>query len=456
MTRLFVSVCLLLACNLVALGQQDSPPVIVPIVSLPDLTYIGMPIWMDVQSPTGHAIHYPSSTTPNDFDCYEVEITQNGHLLQPRIGYPPSGRNGPPCGWLGIEGITTSRLPIHLQYPLTSAGTYMVRFTRREYRREPPLKIVEQSDWVPLHLRSAPARMVNVWLTRELAMLNSPPGQLLGDVLPSLLASHDPRVIKAMIDMSYDGKQNLVAEYAANGLALFDPAEVRARLLPTLRKRGPNNALAWLFSSAGDLALPIALEIVTASFQRLHSPDPVEVEAAVHVLSTFRDPHFRLPNETVARIDLALQEEVDFLISQQNEKAAGWISNFLGSTRPANGQELLWRLIGAGLAREQSLICITWFQEPSELARLTEILKQYDPADPHGATQASVVMDMQTQYGVSARPYLRDILASSKQTWVRVAAAKGLVQMDDRAGWEFFLETVKERPFYKAEMVRWL
>jgi hypothetical protein len=65
-------------------------------------------------------------------------------------------------------------------------------------------------------------------------------------------------------------------------------------------------------------------------------------------------------------------------------------------------------------------------------------------------------MDMQTQYGVAARPYLREILASSKQIWVRVASAKGLVQMNDQAGWKFFLEVVKESPFYKAEMVRWL
>ena len=115
-----------------------------------------------------------------------------------------------------------------------------------------------------------------------------------------------------------------------------------------------------------------------------------------------------------------------------------------------------WRLINAGLSTEQSLICITWFHDPSDLPRLAETVKQYNPADPHGSTQAGVVMDMQTQYGVATRPYLREILSSSKQTFVRAAAAKGLVQMNDRAGWEFFLEVAKERPFYRDEMVRWL
>jgi hypothetical protein len=108
------------------------------------------------------------------------------------------------------------------------------------------------------------------------------------------------------------------------------------------------------------------------------------------------------------------------------------------------------------MAKEQSLICITWFHDTSDLPRLTAIVNQYNSSDPNGSTQFSVVMDMQTQYGTVTRPYLRDILASSKQTWVRTAAAKGLVQRNDRAGWEFFVEVVRQRPLYREEMVRWL
>lgn len=28
--------------------------------------------------------------------------------------------------------------------------------------------------------------------------------------------------------------------------------------------------------------------------------------------------------------------------------------------------------------------------------------------------------------------------------------------MNDRAGWEFFIDMVRQRPFYRDEMVRWL
>lgn len=38
--------------------------------------------------------------------------------------------------------------------------------------------------------------------------------------------------------------------------------------------------------------------------------------------------------------------------------------------------------------------------------------------------------------------------------WIAVTCA--LVLMDDRAGWEFFAEVLKQRPFYREEMVQWL
>ncbi|MGC1499365.1 MAG: hypothetical protein WA800_05160 [Terriglobales bacterium] len=423
---------------------------------MPDPAYVGIPIWMQVISPTGYKIHYPSSTTPNDFYCNEVEVKQDGHLLRPLIGLPAEVRGGPACGWLGIAGIAESKLPIHLEYLLTEPGMYMVRFTRREYRQaRQGREIAEQSGWTPLHLQVAPPGMIERWLTNQLSDLPAIPGRLLGDTLPSLLASRDRRVLQLMIESSYDADP-AVAAYAANSLKMFDPEQVRAQLLLVLRERGPNDALGYLFSSRGNIALPIASQIVATSEQHLRSPVPVEVEAAVHVLSIMRDPYFHLPAETVAQAVGALQSEVDFVVAQKNDKAAWWIANFLGQTRPPVGRVLLWKLKDAKLATEQSLICVTWFQDPSDLPQLAEIAKQYSPSDPHGYAHSSVVMHMQTQYGTVALPYLRDILASSKQTWVRTSAAQGLVQMNDRAGWEFFIDMVRQRPFYRDEMVRWL
>jgi hypothetical protein len=455
MWRIVLLVWLAVTSPFPAFSQQSMRAVGVAKISLPDPAYIGMPIWMEVESPIGYRIHYPSSTTPNDFDCYEVAVKHHGQLVSPRIAFVDA-RTGSACGWLGVADIADSKLPIHLQYQLTEPDTYMVRFTRRKYEPGHGMQIAEQSDWVPLELRRAPPGILEAWLTKELAIVHgASPGHLLGKVLPALLASRDPRVLRTMIDTSYDGNP-MVSQYAANSLRLFEVEPVRNQLLPILRGRGPNDALDWFFSSDVDLVLPIALQIVADSLPYLRSQVPGTAEAAVHVLVILRDPHFGLSTDTVSRIADALTDEVDFIISQRNDKAAWWIANFLGQARPAMGRELLWKLVAAGLSTEQSLSCITWFHDPSDLPGLARIAKQYDSSDPYGYKHSSFVMELQTEYGAVARPYLRDILASSKQVWVRTAAAKALVLMDDRAGWQFFVGVLKQRPSYRGEMVQWL
>jgi hypothetical protein len=147
MLRAWILLWLFAASGLSVSSAQNTPPIAIAKISLPDPAYVGMPIWMQVESPSNHTVHYPSSTTPNDFYCNEVNVKQNGRLLSPLKGFPPGGRAGAACGWLGVADIAQSKLPIHLQYPLTQPGTYLVRFTRREYRRTGKLEIAEQSDW---------------------------------------------------------------------------------------------------------------------------------------------------------------------------------------------------------------------------------------------------------------------------------------------------------------------
>jgi hypothetical protein len=463
MLRAWIVLWLFAASVLIVSAAQSTPPIPVSKISLPDPAYVGMPIWMQVESPTHNTIHYPSSTTPNDFNCNEVDVKQNERLLSPLKGFPPGGRGGPACGWLGVADIAQSKLPIHLQYPLTQPGTYLVRFTRREHRGAGKLEIAEQSDWVALHLRTAPPGMIESWLKHQLSTLPVAAGPLLGDALPSLLASRDNRVLRLMIDTTYQNcpahvwgcPESALAGYAAESLKLFESAQVRTQLLLAISQRGPSNALAYIFNPRDHAA--IASQILAATLPRLHSSDPAQVEAAVHTLYLLRDPSYGLPSDTVAQIEHALETEVDFVIGQKNENAAQWLAQFLPGVGPVAGRPLLWKLVEAHLATEQSLICLTWLRDPSDLPRLAAIVEQKDASDPSGYdSHASVVGDMQTNYGGLARPYLRDILASSKQPFVRATAAKGLVEMNDRAGWEFFLDVIRQRPFYRDEMARWL
>lgn len=119
MLRTWILLWLFAARVLIVSVAQNAPTIPVAKISLPDPAFVGMPIWMQVESPTNYTIRYPASTTPNDFYCNEVEVQQNGRLLSPLKGVPPGGRGGPACGFLGVADIAQSKRPIHLQYPLT-------------------------------------------------------------------------------------------------------------------------------------------------------------------------------------------------------------------------------------------------------------------------------------------------------------------------------------------------
>lgn len=452
MRRLLIPI--VLVCTLAAAAQQPSGEIPRSKIVVPDPAYIGMPIWMQIESPVHYPVRYPSSTSPQDFYCNKVELKRDGVVVPLVIALPAAGRAGPACGSLGVEAAS-GQLPIHLQYPSLRPSTYMVRFTRHQYGRGLHTEIGEQSDWVPMHVRRPPPEMVEHWLTEALSHVPTTPGALLGDTLPSLLASPDPRVLQLMVDTTYNTNE-MVSQYAANALALFDPEHVRSALISVLRQRGPNAALGYFFASHGDVVKGIVPDILADSLPRLHSADPVEVAGAIQTLGVLRQPYFGLSPTDLAKISAALSPAVDVVIAQSNEKGAQSLADIVGAMQVPGGRTLLWKLIEANLAVEQSMICVAWYKDPADLPRLAAILSQYDSADPHGYKHSGVVGDLERQFGNAARPYLRELLATSKQTWVKTAAAKGLVSMNDRAGWAFFVNVVNGNEFYRRELIQWL
>jgi hypothetical protein len=444
-----------LVCALAAPAQRLSGGIPRSKIVLPVPAYIGMPIWMQIESPVHYPVRYPSSTSPQDFYCNKVELKRDGVVVPPTIMRGlGAGRVGPPCGWLGIEAAS-GQLPIHLQYPSLQPGTYMVRFTRYQYGRSLHTEIGEQSDWVPMHVLRPPAETVEDWLTEALSRVPTASGALLGDTLPSLLASRDPRVLQVMVDTTYNINE-MVSQYAANALAFFDPEHVRSALILVLRQRAPNAALGYFFASHGDTVKGIVPELLADSLPRLHSADPGEVAGAIQTLGVLRQPYFGLSPADLAKISAALSPAVDVVIAQRNEKGAQSLANLVGAMQLPGGRVLLWKLIEANVAVEQSMICVAGYKDPADLPRLTTILSQYDSDDPHGYKHGGVVDDLGRQYGNATRPYLRELLATSKQTWVKTAAAKGLVLMNDRAGWAFFVNVVNGNEFYRHEMIQWL
>lgn len=432
-------------------------------ISITSPAYSGMPIWVSVDTPNPNKIHYPSSTAPSDFGCNTLEVKHGSTLLTPGVHPKPAGVNGAVCGWVSAPDSPESRLPLHIQYPLKEPGTYLVRYTRYGFRFQKGhsvTPILEQSDWTPLVLRTPPRSVSREWLSALLANQARSPGMLVGDALPSLLATRNRQVFRAMLQ-AMSNSNEIVSLYASNTIPMFESAIVQHELSTTVRREGPSEGIAYAFSSYGKILAPVADHVANFSLKYLHSEKPTEVAVAVHILYVLQQPYYYqvrygLNPRTLQRIDSSLLESTDRVVAQKDEKAALWLARYLGVSKSATARVALWKLVNAQLATEQSLICLGWRHDASDLSKIVAIVETYDPNDPYGYQHSGVVNNLTQVYGDSARPYFREILSKSKQVWVRVAAAKELALMGDAAGYQFFIETLEEHPFYRDEMVRWL
>jgi hypothetical protein len=421
-------------------------------ISFSSPSYVGMPIWLIVESDKSNKIHYPASDTPTDFGCNQVEVQHNGTKLIP-VQLPPSagGHSGPACGW--VPGSPESRLPLHLQFPIIEPGAYLVRYTRSEHLHGHN-EVTEQSEWTPLVVQRPASGDVDRWLASELSSIPATPGLIVGDFLPSLLASRTRAVLHAVLEQTYNTDQ-IVGIYAGNSLPLFDPELVRQETLSVLKNEGPNDFLAYTFGSSGSILKPISEQIAAVALANLDSHSPQRVLGAIHTLVLLSDRSFGLRTETLHSVSQSLDSSVDQVVGQRNEKAAWWLANYFGQKRTAETRQLLWKIADSNLAVEQSLICITWFKDASDLPKLTTLTETYDPDDPHGYRHASVA-DGIGRYGRKAILHLHRLLQNSRQTWVLTSTAKELVSMNDPAGFRFFIAMLKDKPFYTNELSSWL
>jgi hypothetical protein len=256
------------------------------------------------------------------------------------------------------------------------------------------------------------------------------------------------------LEETYNSDQ-IVGMYAGNSLPLFDPELVRQETLSVLKGEGPNDFLAYALSSSREILKTISEQLAAVALANLNSDNPQRVLGAIHSLVLLSAPSFGLGPETMHNVSRSLDSSVDHVVGQRNEKAAWWLANYFGQKRTAQTHQSLWKMADANLAVEQSLICITWFKDASDLLKLTTVTETYDPDDPHGYRRASVAEAIGS-YGQIALPYLHRLLQNSRQTWVRTSTAKALVSMNDPAGFQFFIAMLKDKPFYTKELIGWL
>jgi hypothetical protein len=107
-------------------------------------------------------------------------------------------------------------------------------------------------------------------------------------------------------------------------------------------------------------------------------------------------------------------------------------------------------------AHEQALIALTWIGDAQDLPRLAELFIQPGDADKYGRDLASLPYSLVRAYGDATVPYLERAVSESPYAFVRTQSAEELALRGRPVAFQFFLDAVENRRFYKQELVGWV
>jgi hypothetical protein len=445
-----------------ATGQAPSVTVFTIHIAAP--AYAGLPVWIQADLPQRLTARYPYATDPSSFGPNEFELKLDGQLLAP-TSYPtvPSG-GGILDDSIATFGSSLNRLPLHLRYALDKPGNYSVRWTvvRRELsaatKRFSEITVA-QSDWLMFELKPSTREQREAWLAEELAGIPTDPGLIVGDFLPSLLSqAPDPRALRAAMEQSYT-KSDAVSAYALRCIYRFPDRDVHAGTMEIIHKSGPSATLAYLIALKDELFKSDAGEIGRAVLPYLNSRDDSEVAAALKTLMFVLHP--RTPKATG---DPSVRKTADDTVMAAAPEllTRGWqvttpLAEFLGDIGTSASRNLLWQMVvRPGMPNIEAQISLTRIANRDDLPKLGEWLIQPGDEDPNGSDRAALVHALKRGYGDSAVSFLEKAAADSPYAFVRFEAAKELITTGSPVAFQFFLDTVRQNPFYKVLAISWL
>lgn len=184
--------------------------------------YVHMPVWIAADQPANYGISYPYNFFPLNLGGADFEVLYKGEPFAPFR--TPIGMGG---STMAPPDSPRGRLPLHLIYRFDQPGVYSVRFTAGEGKDS-------QSDWTEIVVEPYSAAQRTAWLALEAVKARSAsPGELVGDIIPSLLAWPDEQALSLLLTLM-DNPDGLVRQFARMSLDLFDE-EVQKRVIPTSR-----------------------------------------------------------------------------------------------------------------------------------------------------------------------------------------------------------------------------
>lgn len=191
--------------------------------------YVHMPVWIEVEQPWTD-VRYPYSIFPMNFGGAEFEVFFKGEPFA-AFRTPMVTQGGSTAA---PKDSPQARLPLHLFYRFDEPGVYSVRFHGRAYRYPGATEITTESDWTEIVVEPYSDAQRLAWLQAEAAKARTAtPGQLVGDIIPSLLTKPDDAALSVLLTLM-DHPDGLVRQFARISLTLFDE-NVQKRVIPADR-----------------------------------------------------------------------------------------------------------------------------------------------------------------------------------------------------------------------------
>jgi hypothetical protein len=417
-----------------------------PKLSVEGVARVGSPVWIDVDMPYGWgSVVYPVSSFPNDFGCNQLEVRQNGVAL-PRIAFSElTGHAGPGNGCgndISIAGHPVphqGRLPLHLQYHFEKPGVYEVRYTRVRTIFNPEVRF--RSEWTRIEVLAAQP-------VRPRAQ-SQDPAEILRDTLPNLLGLPDSVSLSTILQYVYHPNES-IRWYAAMGLGYWPVKEVEGRIAELIRTKGPSDVLV-------NLGISLPPDLIDPMLPYLKADDRVLLRGAIlGVARLLVRPAGPLPAGAEARAETALVGAREHIVRTGIEQTVSDFAQALGVLHGEASRKVLWDLEELGIAREQSLIAITWRKDLRDLPRLGDLLTTPAAGDPMSRGLASLPYALRNGYGEAALPYLEVALKTSGYVWVQTNCARELILAGRAAGFAFIADAMEQNRTYKREMIEFV
>ena len=466
MFRALISAMAVMSCLAAAVSQTawaQTPPVAEFKIHIAEPVYVGLPIWIRADLPETLTARYPYTEDPSWFGPNRIELKRSGQIVTPASFASVASAGGVADGSIAPTGSPTNQLPVHLRYLLDQPGTYSIRWTvvRREVAasRRFVETVVAQSNVLTFEVHASNPEQRDSWIKREATNVPTDPGLVAGDFLPSaMVAAPDGRILRAAMEQSYSAN-DAVSAYALGCTRRFLDGDVHSQTIEIIHQKGPNERLAYLISQRRELFARDTERLVRIVIPYLSSGDDGQTAGALRMLIFTAHPggSSEAEHPDIRKVaDEAVLAAAPSLLTH-GQKTAGPLAEFLGGVKSDGSRDLLWKIFaGSNGGNQQALIALTWIANPGDLPRLAELLVKPGDGDANGRDRAGLINSLRHAYGDSAVPYLEKAIVSSPYAFVRLQAAEELGAIGSPIAFRFFLDTVNQNPFYRAEAIRWL